>query len=165
MNNPILTLHAISGAFSIIKATHDRHGIMGQCGISGDSIALLMQDAVWQQPNRAAVEHTLQALRDGIAHACGYPPFRVPAEYMAALVVHFVSPVNYHPAAAWFAGISVPATDLAAGAAGSSEPVSASQLFALINLAYDNNPAFAAMHDSKVRKQQTKVDKPQGAPS
>lgn len=153
-----LNLAAIKGGASVIRETFHRHTALGECGVSAHEFQILTQDEHWVRPNKTPVQNSLQALRDGFADTVGYMPFQVPAEYIAALICTFVRPVNWHVAASWFAAISVPASELAAGDSGSSESLSARQLFALIMLAAGECEQFKATHDSKVAKEQRKAE-------
>ena len=126
-------------------------------GVTEDDMTRLTRNGLWTAQDRVAIQRTVQALRDGLAVAQSFQPFQVPAEYLAALVVGFVHPVNYAAACAWLAAVNVvPAEELASGVpVGSAEAVTPERLYALV-LHANAGPDGTTFYDdyaSKVAKQ------------
>ena len=149
-----LTLAILLACIQLVKDTLGQNPALGHMGISQDGVRLLTQKTPWLINDRVAVSNVMTAMRDGMAAVVGYQPFKTPAEYVAAIIAHFVEPPNLQTACSWMAAHSFPATDLANDANAGSDPVSAQQLFALVLACKGHCPAFEGAHDSKVAKSQ-----------
>ena len=147
-----LLLSVLIASCKLVFKTFDNSGILGQYGLNQDLFRKLTQSEPWIHSDRAPVQNAFKALRDGMAAVLGYPPFKVPAEYQAALIYVFVSNANKQAACAWCAGISYPASDLAIGAENATEPTSAEQLWSLCLMAEAECPEFSAKFESKTEK-------------
>lgn len=124
---------------------------LGAYNLVNDDLAELCSARLWASADRIGVTRTLDAMRDGLAAGIGYSPFAVPAEWMAAVIVQFVHPINRRTACAWTADTFIPAAEIIEGGAG--ETVSAGKLFSLVLLATtDTKNEFRGLFDSKVRK-------------
>lgn len=152
-----LKLRPMLAACQHIKDTHNRNGLLGEIGISADNFKVFVQPHLWLAADRNIIEEVLRKLRDGMAAHLGHAPFQVPAEYVTALLYMFVNPSNMRTACTWFSNISIPATELAMGEMGASEPVNAQQLFAQYLLLAGNAPEFEHLFNTKVGKEQAKA--------
>jgi len=116
-------------AMSMI-ASQGRVGHLDMIGISQDDFNKVISDIPWIPADRNRVISTLNTLMSGILDTCGMPRFPLPAEYVAAAIAVFVSPVNIHLACSY---IEKPSTANQLGT-GVDEPerCTAQQLFSLI---------------------------------
>ena len=130
-------------------------------GINKMDFEVLQQQRMWNVQQRIQVQRTMQAIRDGLATAQGFEPYRAPAEFQAAIIEQFVAPVNRRAACAWLANVSLhTAADEAAGvAAGTAEPVTPSQLFALCLSCEADEDGFRSEYESKTAKEVDRVKK------
>lgn len=106
-------------------------------GIHIQDFKLVNQNTPWIRDNRRRVIQTLDALLFGTLDQMGQPRFAVPAEYVAAVLLVFVQPVNRMVACSWMAEARMTgprAIDLATQGidTGEVDPVAASQLLGLI---------------------------------
>ena len=147
-----LSLTVLNGACELVKQTLGKNSTISAMGVSGDMMDKLMDNRPWLAGDRIVVQRGITALRDGMAATIGFPPFKVPAEYQAAIINHFVDPVNLQIACTWCAHSSYPASDMALGSEASTDPVSAHQLFALILQCRSGLSEFEAIIDSKLKK-------------
>ena len=156
----MLSIKIMRAAQQVIKAEYDT-GAMASMGVSKEDWDRLTQKRMWTLQDRVTIQRVLMALRDGLAAAQGFTPFRTPAEYLAALINGFVHPINWRAACSWTAAFpQQPAVDEAAGVVlGSSEEVTDSQLFALCTMAHTNDEQFVAQFESKVHKEQERMKK------
>ena len=157
----MLSLKTLWAAMIILK-NELTPSALPHIGISGDDFERLTAKRMWNIQDRIPVQRTLQAVRDGLATAQGFAPFRAPAEYQAAIIDGLVSPVNRRAACSWLADVSLhSAADEASGVnAGTAEPVTPSQLFGLCLECEANKAEFEAQHDSKMHKEVTRPGTP-----
>lgn len=111
-------------------ARQAKQGHLDNIGVSMDDFRKVSNDSVWLGVDRMRVKNTLEALMSGTLVVIGMQPFQATAEWVAAAIAMFVSPINAHTACRW---LERPATaeDLGRGL---EEPptCTASQLFALV---------------------------------
>lgn len=112
----------------------ESHGLidsLSSFGISDSDWKLTTRRAPWIATDRGRVSRTLDSLIHGTIDLVGLPRFLVPAEYIAAVLVCFVSPGNLMLAAAWRDG--APTAERLAGEENTfgAEPVRAARLFSL----------------------------------
>lgn len=113
-------------------------------GISYQDFNLVYGNTQWTRDQRRRVTQTLDALLFGTLDVIGLPRIAVPAEYVAAVISSFVAPANRQIACIWLAeqrATGPRAIDLAAAGVEALhvDPVSASQLFALVILLSEND--------------------------
>lgn len=131
------TLHT-EAAIGTMKAIADYTSAdFSVLGITEDDFQLTYAPAPWKREHRRRVTQTLDALLFGTLDQMGLPRIAVPAEYVAAVIATFVAPCNRMVSCLWLAeqrATGARAMDLAAaGMEGAYvDPVSASQLFALV---------------------------------
>ena len=159
----ILSYSTMKASANFMRQEFGGNVSLASMSVSNDAFEQLRSDVLWSAQERVSVQRTMSCLRDGYAAAMGYTPFAVPAEYQAALIAEFVKPCNVRAACSWLAdSANSPAEDLAMGAqiqGGSSEPVTAQQLFALVIRFYDeaSGQFCGDMLDSKMLKQAEKA--------
>ena len=107
-------------------------------GISEADWKLVTGPKPWIGLDRARVCRVLDSLIFGSMDLAGLPRFRVPAEYVSAVLVTFVSPNNLMLACAWREQ-SPSADDLSRIDGVGAEPVRAHQLFALCTRLHSQN--------------------------
>ena len=152
-----LNLDILRASCSLVKDTLSKDSALGHMGIARDQFDKFIQEAPWMVGDRIPVQRVLTSLRDGMAAVIGFPPFKVPAEYQAALIHCFIQPANIQTACQWASQTSYPASDLALGAESATAPVSADQLFTLVLMARGNCKEFEGIHNRKVEKAITKA--------
>lgn len=126
-----------------------------------EEISLMEQDVPWSIDDRRIVRTALEkVVQDSVAYM-GLPPFELPAEYVAATITVFVSPVNYMAACSWTAGGHVFASDLQVN----SEPAmhgwehaSAHQLFAMV-LELAGDPSFGKVKSELMEKMSVRTQR------
>lgn len=121
-------------------------------GISKDDFRLVTGNGIWLASDRERVRRVLENLLFGSMDLMGLQRITAPAEYIAAVLVVFVAPVNLMPACRFFEH-SRPADDLALGPQSQqTEMVTAHQLFALCVDLVDPAaiPAAAAAFEKRV---------------
>lgn len=72
-------------------------------GCTEEDWELLTQRIPWEGKNRRVVKNLIEQLLYGSLQSMALPQIDVPAEYAAACIAFFVSPVNYFPACSWIA--------------------------------------------------------------
>lgn len=146
------TLAVLRAGCSHIENGYNSHSALGECGVSVTNFELLIGESLWYAKHRTPITRTLQSLRDGLAVAIGYTPFRVPAEYVAAQIAFFVNGVNAHAACAWLCD-ATSVMDIIENGPERFVAVSSSELFAMYLLCVSDVPHFRNLHDCKVRKE------------
>jgi len=125
-------------------------GHLDALGISRADYMRFVGDAPWLGTDRNRMTSILHSLTLGSIDALGLPRFKtLPAEFLAAAIAVFVSPVNIHVACV-YAPTSGEAEIL--GRAGSPNSVTSEQLFALVQQLYaseERSPA-RALFEKKV---------------
>ena len=156
----MLSLKTMYAATQVLKDEFTQSALPAM-GINKMDFSVLQQTRMWNVQQRIQVQRTMQAIRDGLAAAQGFSPYRAPAEFQAAIVAEFVSPVNRRAACGWLADVSLhTAADEAAGvAAGTAEPVTPSQLFALCLACEADGDQFRSEYESKTKKEVERVKK------
>lgn len=108
-------------------------GQLDALGISRADYLRLVGDAPWIGTDRNRMVSMLSSLGQGTIDALGLPRIKVSAEYTAAVITTFVSPVNIHTACVYMA--SAPEVE-AMGRNVSAPNVTPDQLFALVQQLY-----------------------------
>lgn len=153
----LLNYQTMKAACELLKHEFNQNTPLTAYNLTTDDMADLCDAGLWTSVDRIKITRTLSAMRDGLAAGIGYPPFQVPAEWMAAVIHQFVHPVNKRTACAWTADTFIPSNDMIDGGAG--ETVSASKLFALVLLAsQEDTSEFQGLFDSKVKKAVSKKE-------
>ena len=157
----MLQIKTLYASLDVIKSEFTQSALPS-LGISVDDFNTLRQSTMWNIQNRIAVQRALAGIRDGLAVAQGFQPFKVPAEYQAAIVVALVKPVNWRAACSWLVDQPVKnAREASRGIpVGEAEEVSAEQLFSLCLECEANSEELAADYTSKVSKETQRVKKP-----
>lgn len=70
-------------------------------GLTQSDFDLLTSDQMWTSEDRVQVKNCLEAVQYGVLTMQGVPPIELCAEYIAASIFMFVSPINYMAACAW----------------------------------------------------------------
>ena len=130
MNTP-LSLHAALAAMQIIKEG-SLNGDFQSFGIGEQEFAQLTQSQPWFPSERNSVVRTFDVLTYGVLDAQLLPRFPVPAEYTAAVIACFASPVNIMTACRFLEGGNR-AEEVAAGAK-QPEQVPAEKLASMVLL-------------------------------
>lgn len=106
-------------------------------GVAKPDFDLVTRREPWLGTDRERVVRVLNSLLFGSLDLLGLPRIQAPAEYIAAVLVTFVAPVNYQLACRFFEQ-SRPVDDLALNPGSQAmETVTASQLFAMVIDLYD----------------------------
>ena len=143
-----LDIRTAKNAMSVI-ADGAASGAFEALGITEDEFQTATGDFPWISSDRHRVTAVLDALTHGTIDVLGLPRIEVPAEYRAAVIAMFVSPLNQQVACRWLeAGFD--ANMLAAG--GKSEPVSAKQLFACVCMISPDSAPLRARWDKRVNR-------------
>lgn len=116
-------------ALSLI-ANQAKQGYLDVIGLSIEDFKLVTGETPWLPEQRHRVATALNTLLSGILVSCGMPLFPLPAEYVAAVIGHYVSPINIMPACS-IVERPAPVSKLMIGA-NDPERCTAHQLFALI---------------------------------
>lgn len=130
-----LSLSTVRGALSVISNGNVIDAAQS-CGCTESDWKLLTGSKVWIGVDRPRVKRLLDSLIYGVVDTLGLPRFELPAEYAAACIAMFVSPINYFPACSWV-GTYARSEDLAdyhgnLDAVQGLETVSSAKLFALV---------------------------------
>jgi hypothetical protein len=115
-------------------------------GISQGDLEMIQSDAPWGNMDQRRCRNVLDQLINGTLEVMGLPRLNVPAEMRAAAVAYFVHPANIMAACSWLEAGGV-ASEIAEG--GVVENVTASQLYAMVIMLYNDVPA--AQHTFKKR--------------
>lgn len=119
-----------TGCMSTIAAM-GRKGMLGSIGITEEDFTKVSSDTPWLGSDRNRVEQAFKCLLYGTIDACGIPRFQLPAEYIAAGISIFVSPVNIHVACRFLERI--PTAEQLGRGADDSDPITCRQLFAIVS--------------------------------
>ena len=112
-------------------------------GITDDLWKLTTGSAPWTGVDRPRVTRVLDALVYGSIDLAGLPRFRVPAEYIAAIMVTFVSANNLMLACAWRERTQD--ADALSNEGYASDSVTSHQLFSLcVRLCDESSPQVSA---------------------
>lgn len=153
MPNNTLTLTSLLACCELVK-TEFNSAAIAALGCDQDAYDKLTQDNLWMANDRPIVLRAFGALRDGLCTYLGTPPISVPAEFIAAVILGLVSPVNYRVCCSWVGNFSSSSADLAQNI---DAPVNANQLYSLLVEAMSNNPKIQSDMLGKVRKSLQKV--------
>lgn len=118
-----------------------REGFLDGIGVSRGDFDRLIGDAPWMAVERSRMTGCLQTVINASVDALGLPRFNLPAEFVAAGIVVFVSPVNVHSACVFASGTGT-AADLGRGSG--ICPSTPDQLFALVVQLYASPERSAA---------------------
>lgn len=146
-------------------AAQGRIGHLDTIGISVDDFNKVISDTPWLGSERNRVTTALNTLLSGVLDAAGVARFNLPAEWVAAAIAVFVSPINIQLACRY---VERPATvaDLGRGV---DEPdrCTAQQLFALIVSFHGSNEWSDARQqfekNTKLKLEQAILDKEKGS--
>ena len=118
-------------------------------GITAVDFEFVTGSVPWTREDRGRVRAVLDAVCHGVVDLLGAPRLNLPAEYMAAVLVTFVKPVNMHLACLWCER-QASAEDITEG--GSVEAVSADKLFALVCQLVGPNPPGEPKYDKRMKR-------------
>ena len=131
-----LSLGACVGTMKAIAKGAVTHEI-DALGITEGDYKLVTSPSQWVATDRTRVRGVLDALAYGTCDLMGVPRFPLPAEYIAAVLTVFVSPMNVMVACRWMERHEV-ATTMAIGSGTEPEMAEAPQIFALCQMMYDD---------------------------
>lgn len=139
----------VKSAMNVLLAGAAAHLV--SMGVSKADFARLTGNTPWLAADRSGVRNTLDAVMFASMDYIGTVRFEVPAEYVAAAIATFVSPVNQFTACRWMESGRT-AQDLSANPSSGAAPMSAPQLYALVNLiSADDVSDFAAKFEKKTK--------------
>lgn len=118
-----------------------REGFLDGLGVSKGDFDRLVGDAPWLGCDRNRMTSCLHALLNASVDSMGLPRFNLPAEFVAAGISVFVSPVNLHSACV-FTSVQGTAEDI--GRMATVCPTTPDQLFALVVQLYGSQARSAA---------------------
>lgn len=130
-----LSLAAARGSMKLIAGT-DYAQLLPMMSVTQEDYERVTGEKAWVAVERERVRRTLDNLGAALMDVLGVPRFEMPAEYIAAVVVTFVSPTNIHTACRWMEGMR--AAEALAGATTTPADVSPSQVFALCTYLLDD---------------------------
>ena len=127
-------------AFSSSFVTVQSSAVSLPSGVNDAEMRLCRGDAPWIGTDRPSIVRTLESLLYGSLDVLGLPRIRIPAEYVASVLVTVVKPLNIALACSWMqreGSAALEALVTSAEVGGNIEPVSAERLFALCCELYD----------------------------
>lgn len=122
-------------------------GMLESSGVSREDFKRLVSPLPWLSPDRNRMTATLHTMIVGSTDALGLPRFPLPAEYIAAGIVMFVSPTNIHAACTYMArshDAETMARQINNSQVALPEPVNPERLFALVVQLYGSTSRSAA---------------------
>lgn len=122
--------YAIARRAMSFLASQGKQGHLDNIGVSIDDFNKVIADVPWLGVDRSRVFSTLSSLITSTIDILGLPRFPLPAEYVAAGIALFVSPINVNAACCWMER-SAPASELGRGI-DDVNPCTPQQLFALV---------------------------------
>ena len=128
--------HAVLNGHLTLIANGLHKPSINALGLSNDDWEQLTGNTPWTVSDRPKVSRTLTDLIYASVELLGLPRFRIPAEYVAAVVAVFVAPANIFAASSWVGSDLIASEDLISGKAAS--PVGTDEVFALVGVAYAN---------------------------
>lgn len=131
-----LKLETALGAMKIIRDNEIVEGI-GSFGIADSDMRLTLGNGVWIGQNRGRVVKCLSSLVWGTLDTMGAPRFEVPAEYIAAMIMMFVKPININTACSWMDNIHS-ADGIMNEETEKPLPIKAREIFALVITMYND---------------------------
>lgn len=93
MNGTGLRAAVALGALRLLRKAQFEE-LYGEMGVSEEDFALATGEAIWMARDRGRVRRVLEAVSAGVMDAVGVVRFALPAEYVAAVIVHVVHPCN-----------------------------------------------------------------------
>lgn len=131
MNNTIsLQIEVIRSALEMII---DSKRSLKQHGLTQEDYALVNSKALWTVTDRSRVVQIIESLIFSSMDARGLDRLVPPAEYIAAIIMLTVNPINYFLACRWFGMVTEPADSIVSA---SNLQINPSELFSHIVLAY-----------------------------
>ncbi|AXH76711.1 MAG: external scaffolding protein [Microviridae sp.] len=131
-----LNLDTAQGAMRLISNI-GRRGFIDGIGISKAEFDRFIGDEQWMATDRNRMTVVLHTLLNASVDAMNLPRFDLPAEYIAAGIAMFVSGINTLPACIF--GPQAPSAEMMGrGPAGSVQPCTAQQVFALVVQLFDS---------------------------
>ena len=126
-------------------------------------LKVLSQSTMWLSSDRATVRNTFDGLLFQSLDLLGLPRFMLPVEYVAAAIVAFVHPANYHTACMWSESHGATTDEMALD--GEYDRFSARQLFAVVCNVYSRHDGigpgtFEPRVDARVNDALNPVDEP-----
>lgn len=152
MNRSVFTA-VFKGAVAVINSQAEE--MVAASAVDKETLQQVAMKRPWSAPERAAVRRTLELLTYASMEAGGLDRFAVNAEYMAAIIKSFVSPINYMPACHMFGGLKV--AEQYVDEIGEMEPVTPQKLFVLLQMAFDEEmfvEKFNAATEESIKKSQ-----------
>lgn len=95
-----LSLNTVQGSASILLNANLQE-VISAVGCTQEEWDIVVSDRPWFGKDRPRVTRIMESLLYGMIDTMGIPRFDLPAEYVASLIVLFVSPVNYFSACTW----------------------------------------------------------------
>lgn len=123
-------------------------------GILPEDFNLVCSDTPFIGADRNRIVSVLGSLCHGTLDVVGLPRIEIPSEFVASVLVMFVSPCNLAVVCRWMETAHA-AEDLAAG--GSLEPVTAQRLFALVCQLAHEAPGFTAAWEKRTGRAVSRV--------
>lgn len=106
-----LSLSCVHGS-AVVLLNSGMDELLKSLGCTEADYKLIVGKRPWVGADRLRVIRVLEGLIHGMVDIMGLPKFQLPAEYIAAVVAIFVSPVNYFAACSWL-GSYIASEDLA----------------------------------------------------
>lgn len=85
-----------------LVASMGKAGYLSNLGLTKDDFDKITGELPWIGSDRNRVTQAFNSLMFGTIDALGLPRFQIPAEWIAACITVFVSPVNTHAACRFF---------------------------------------------------------------
>jgi len=119
-----------------LLANIGRKGFLDGLGVARADFDRFVGDEPWLSTDRNRMTSVLNTMMNASVDAMGLPRFDLPAEYAAAAIALFISPVNVHGACVFAAREAKPAEEM--GRQAKSESVTPERLFALVIQLFSN---------------------------
>jgi len=119
-----------------LLANIGRKGFLDGLGVARADFDRFIGDEPWLSTDRNRMTSVLNTMINASVDAMGLPRFDLPAEYIAAGIALFVSPVNVHGCCVFAARGAKPAEEM--GRMAQTESVTPDRLFALVMQLFSN---------------------------
>lgn len=152
-----LNLSTAQGAMKLVQG-RSYAAVLDALGVSKEEMALVTGDSVWIGADRSSVRRVLDNLAAGVMDLVGVGRFEMPAEYIAAVIVNFVAPVNVMLACRWYESARSSEHLQGASTVG-ADVVRPERLFALCCELYGGDPEYGNKFGKQVAAAVGKVVK------
>lgn len=119
--------------------------------ITDADLAALTQDTQWHNTQLPSVYNALEQVMWGSASIAGLQRIQLPAEYIAACIVVAVHEVNWYTACIRMADHAPTTLEAEAGYSDERDPVTARQLFSMVQLAAIQYETVARNIENRIR--------------